>query len=507
MLRRLMKKRKAQTSTFTKHDYNDFLRYKIGITELNILPNSVEELKVILERVFDNSDDFSVRSMELPSGQKVFFYYVAGLIDADRMEEAVIRPIVNHGEKNPHEKLTHVGSLNYEVNYITVDSWPDLIQLCLQGHVICQISDQKPVVLSLEKLEKRSLSEPTTEQQVYGPKIGFIEDSRTNVGLVRRIIVDPRLKVKQFHVGSLTHTAVAVMYLEEYVDNEVLEEVLKKIPQYENDFLISSYALERSLIEHPNSLFPQFQKSERPDQVAYALSQGKIVIAINNSTFSLILPATMWSFYERSDDNDEGSPWHVFFIRMLRISSLIIATTFPALYVALVAFHPEMVPTTLALTMAESRNNIPFPAAIEAFIMMFALDVLVEASIRLPSFIGPTIGIVGGLVIGQSAVEAGIISSTMVIVIAFTAIAAFTSPSWELASSWRVIRYLFLLAASLLGMYGLTLAICVLAMHLCALTSMNKPFLSPMAPFNFREFINMIVRIKKKNSGVGEGRK
>ncbi len=487
----------------TKHDYYDFLSKKVGINEIDTLPTSGVELKKKLEKIFENSDDFRIRSIS-HQNQEVVFYYFEGIVDIDRLDSSVIQPLVRHMEGNEKERVRNIGEVVLGVNYHVPVNWAELVQLCLQGQVISHISGEVPMVLSLQKYEKRTLSEPTTEKQVFGPKAGFIEDSRTNVVLMRKVIQDPRLKVKEYQVGNMSHTAVSVLYLDEYVDKELLEQVQQKIQRFSKDHIFNSNTLAKSLIEYPMSMFPQVQKSERPDQAAYALSQGKVIIIVDNSTFCLILPTTLFSFYEKSDDNDEGSLWNLSFLRLLRISSLIVATTFPALYVALVAFHPEMIPTTLALTMAESRNNIPFPAAVEAFIMMFALDVLVESSIRLPSFIGQTIGIVGGLVIGQAAVEAGIISSTMIIVIAFTAIAAFTVPSWEMAGSWRIVRYILLLFASLLGLYGLTIGICLLLIHLCALTSFNKPYLSPMSPFNPKEFIDVFFRVRSKNKEVGD---
>ncbi len=233
-----------------------------------------------------------------------------------------------------------------------------------------------------------------------------------------------------------------------------------------------------------------------------ALGQGKLVLFIDNSAFCNIMPISLLSFYQPSDDNDQASTWNIFFIRFLRLASLVISIIMPSLYVALVAFHPELIPTTLAMTIVESRNNIPLPAALEAILMMFALDILVEASIRLPNIIGQTVGIVGGLVIGQAAVDAGIVSSIMVIVIALTAIASFTVPSWELASSWRLVRYCILIVSSFMGLYGMTLGLCVVLLHLCSIESFSKPYLTPLAPLNIRKLLDIFFRFSSRNSQV-----
>ncbi|WP_170885436.1 spore germination protein [Bacillus alkalicellulosilyticus] len=505
MLRKKMRQKQQQTKNneYVTPNYEDFLKQKIGITNLEEIPTSTEKVSSILETVFEHSIDFEERNINIPSGQKLTIYFFNSIINHERLQEGVVTPFISRIEHHKTEFISELGEVIYNIQYDTPTNWKDLIQNCLKGDVICHLSGIKPITIPLVQFEKRNLSEPTTEQQVYGPKVGFIEDSLANLSIVRKYFQDPRLKAQKFLLGSLSKTKTYLVYLDEYVDNDLLNDVVKKMSDIKTDNIITTMNLAQHLVEFPKSLFPQVKKTERPDQVAFALTQGKIVIFLDNSTFAIILPTTLWMFYETGDDNDEGSMWNLTFMRLLRISSMFIATLAPATYVALVAFHPELIPTTLALTVAESRNNIPFPAPAEAFLMMFALDVLVEASIRLPSFIGQTIGIVGGLVIGQSAVEAGIVSSAMVIVIAFTAISAFTAPSWELASSWRVIRYMLLFFAAFLGLYGLILGICLFTMHTSALTSFKKPYMSSLSPLNPREFFDVFVRnaIRKNDKG------
>jgi hypothetical protein len=323
--------------------------------------------------------------------------------------------------------------------------------------------------------------------------VGFIEDTETNIGMMRRFLSDPRLKVCQMEKGTLSHTNVAIMYLEEYVDPELLHTVQDRIKRLDIENLLDGAQLMKKIIEQPRSIFPQVYETERLDVASFALSQGKIVVFVDHSTFASILPITLFNLIEVSADNFR-IPWDLTFIRLLRFISMIVATLLPALYVSLVGFHPELLPTTLALTIAESRNNIPFPVFTEALFMIFALDILVEASIRLPSNVGQTIGIVGGLVMGQAAVEAGLVSTTMIIVSSATAISSFTLPTWQLISAWRLVRYFLLFFSALLGLYGLVLGVGLVVLHLCHLRSFSIPYLSPLSPFNRKEFMNMIFR-------------
>lgn len=497
--RRAENKKDEVTNGTHSLDMDHFLREKIEVKDLEYFPTDQDQLSNKLNKIFADCDDFVQRNITLPSGQNVTLLYFTAMVNEDLLQSGVIDPLVKRNIDKNKEELYRLEDQIFNLHINHPLDWKSLINDSLKGDVICHISGQSPVLLSLSTKEKRNLSDPTTEYQIYGPKIGFIEDSRTNVSILRRFIRDPRLKVKEFQLGSLSHTHVALLYLEEYVDPELLNIVKDRLHNIKEDNIVSSGQLANLIIDHPMSIFPQINKTERPDNASYALSQGKVVICLDNSTFVLILPSPQMRFFETSEDNFQ-QVWNMTFVRLLRFISLVSAAVLPALYVALVAFHPELLPTTLALTIAESRNNIPFPAAAEALIMMFALDVLVEASIRLPLFVGQTVAIVGGLVIGQAAVEAGIVSSTMIIVIAFTAIASFTTPSWEVASAWRLVRYFLVILAANLGLFGLSLGVALVMIHLAHLQSFARPYLSPFGPFNPREFLNILIKFLPKKT-------
>ncbi|MBU8906874.1 spore germination protein [Desertibacillus haloalkaliphilus] len=489
-----LEKIKQKAPHFEERDYDDFLEEKIGFKkEEQAFPMNPVQLEHILEKVLSDIDDFQKRVLSIPSGQHIIIFSMGGLVNQDLLYSTIVEPFIlriENGEQSPVNDLKQV---LYSAMIREPTSWKDLIQAILDGKAICHVEGMKPAVIPIETTEKRNISPPETEYQVYGPKSGFVEDFATNVALLRRFIRDPRFKAKQFEIGSLSHNKVAMLYLEEYADPDLCREVEKRIKSVETDTIIQAGHLGKKIKDSPMSVFPLTSQTERPDRAAFALSQGKVVIVVDNSTFVLYVPTTLIELYETSEENYD-LVWNTTFIRLLRLVCLFIATMLPSLYVALVGFHPELLPAKLALTMTESRSNIPLPAPAEALLMMFALDVLVESSIRLPSFVGQTIGIVGGIVIGTAAVEAGIVSSLMIIIVSITAIASFTVPTWSLALAWRIVRYGFLMITSILGIYGLMLGVILVTIHLCHLQSFGKPYLSPLSPLNAKQFYDVFIR-------------
>ncbi|TYS54406.1 spore germination protein [Sutcliffiella horikoshii] len=475
-----------QLQSVMKPNYEEYLKKKIQVDDTTI-PNDQTSFQEIIKHVFEDVGDFQVRYIPKNDELGLYVYYISGITDVTKLEEQLLL------SDELEIAVLKENIRNYD--YYEADSWKSCIQGCLEGHVIIHLPGEVPFLVNYVKKEQRTVTEPTTQYQVYGPKIGFIEDSRTNISLIRKLIKDPRLKLKEFTVGTLSHTHVGLLYLEEYVDTDLLELVTSRLESLTMEQLNDGGEIAKKIVDYPMSIFPQVYETERPDYTSIALGQGKIVLVVDNSTFCVVLPATLFNLIEISPDNFRMALDNTF-IRLLRIVSILVATILPALYVALVGYHPELLPTTLALTIADSRNNIPFPIYLEAIMMIFALDVLVEASLRLPSFVGQTIGIVGGLVVGQAAVEAGLVSNTMIIVSASTAITSFTLPTWHLISSWRIARYLLIMMSSLLGIFGLTIGIAYLTFCLCNLSSFGKPYLSPATPLNPKELWNLFFRLK-----------
>ncbi|MCL6593928.1 MAG: spore germination protein, partial [Alicyclobacillus sp.] len=309
----------------------------------------------------------------------------------------------------------------------------------------------------------------------------FTESFRANTGLVRAQLRCKDLVTEMLSVGRLAPTDVAVMYIKGVVNPKLVEEVKRRIEAIDVDFLPDSGGLEQMIEDNPKSMVPTILSTERPDRVAHMLMEGHVAIFVGNSPFVLAVPTVFWTLLQSPEDAYLRYPFGTF-LRVLRLLALGLALLMPALYVSITNYHPEMIPTDLMLAIAGSREQVPFPVIAEILMMEFSIELIREAGIRIPSVIGPTIGIVGALIIGQAAVQAGIVSPLLVIVIAVTALASFAIPNYNLAFGVRVMRFVFLLVAAMFGFYGLTLALCVVLTRLAVQKSFGVPLLAPVAP-------------------------
>jgi spore germination protein len=324
------------------------------------------------------------------------------------------------------------------------------------------------------------VSKAESEKVMRGSREGFTESEKTNVALIRKRLRDPRMKVKEQQIGVRSHTMTALVYMEDLVYPELLEQIQQRMNAYEIDGILDSGMLEQLTEEYWLSPFPQFQTTERPDRAAAAVLEGRIVLVTDHSPEVLLFPTDYNSFFQTSDD------WYrrfeeATFARILRFAAAILSMCFPAIYVAVTTWHTGLLPTNLALSLAEARKGVPFPSAGEVLLMEGSFELIREAGVRLPGAIGNTIGIVGGLIIGQSAVAANLVSPIVVIVVAFTALCSFAIPNEELAAAFRLLKYGCLLMGAWLGMYGVLLSCLWVLIHLSHLSSFGIPYLMPYA--------------------------
>lgn len=327
----------------------------------------------------------------------------------------------------------------------------------------------------------RSIEEPTSQTIIRGPKEGFSEKVNSNILLIRKRIKNPSLRLDTLHIGSITKTAVHLMYINKIAKAEIVSEVKSRLNKIEIDGILESGYIEEMIKDDRYSIFPTMLSSEKPDSVAAALLEGKVAILVDGSPFVLTVPAIMFDFLQVSEDY-----YHHFIvaslIRLVRYTAFFLTLVVPSVYVALSTFHQEVIPTQLLISLAAQREGVPFPALAEAFIMESTFEILREAGIRMPRAIGPAISIVGALVIGQAAVEAGIISAAMVIVVAITAISSFAIPNYEMSNAVRVLRFVLMFFAGALGLYGVFMCMIILVLHLCKIKSLTVPYLYPVAP-------------------------
>ncbi|SIT72307.1 spore germination protein [Edaphobacillus lindanitolerans] len=340
------------------------------------------------------------------------------------------------------------------------------------------------LVIPNRKWAERAVTEPNSQTVVRGPRDSFSENIRVNSALIRRRVKDPNLWNESRKIGTRTETNVELMYIHGLIEERVLDELRKRLDLIEIDGILESGYIEEFIQDTDYTMFPTIYNTERPDAVAANLLEGRIAILVDGSPFVLIVPALFTQFFQSSEDYYQRVLFSSF-IRILRYVSFGIAMLLPAFYIAITTFHPNMLPPPLLISLAAQREGVPFPAFIEALIMELAFEILREAGLRMPRNVGSAISIVGAMVIGTAAVEAGIISAAMVIVVSLTAIANFVSPVYDLGFTVRMLRFGFMILAGCFGFYGIMIGLIVTILHLCSLRSFGVPYMSPLSPFNW----------------------
>ena len=467
------------------------------------ISKNLEKNIAVIENAFQYCGDIVKRRFFVGEKKEIAVYmvYTDNIVNGSAIEESILTNIMNRCRIDG-KKEGMLKRLNEEVIAIgemtEVKTFQEIFDAVLLGDTIL-LMDGNDIALqaSTKGFPSRGVSEAKTEVVVQGPKDAFTEIGATNIVLIRRRIRDTKLKVKRTKVGKRSKTDVAILYIEDIVRKEILQEVENRINQIDIDVILDSGYIDQLLENRWLSPFPQLQMTERPDKASSALLEGRVVIVIDNTPFVVIAPATLNVFFQAAEDYYDR--WEIMsFIRLIRYCAGFLAVALPGLYIALTVFHPSMIPTNLALKIAETRQNIAFPAVGEILIMELAFELLREAGIRLPSPVSSTIGIVGGIIIGQPAVEAGIVSPSVVIVSALTGICTFVIPNIALVSGLRLTKYIVLLFSAILGLYGFWLALILMLIHMASLKSFHIPFLYPFCSAsvnNYNDLEDSIFRL------------
>jgi spore germination protein KA len=340
--------------------------------------------------------------------------------------------------------------------------------------------------------QTRSISEPTNENVIKGPKEAFVESASVNRSLIRKQIKDHRLMTESVSIGEKTIIEVDIVYLKGVASPELVNDVKKRLQGINSDLVQSLSILEQFMELRSYSLIPSALLTERPDRACSFIHEGHIVLLMDNDPLAMVVPITFWSLFQTSEDMHLRWAYGNF-IRLIRLFAMFVALLTPSIYIAVSTFHEEMLPTDLLLAIAATRERVPFPALIEVLIMETTFELVREAGIRIPKTIGPTIGIVGALILGQAAVEANIISPILVIVVALTGLSSFAIPEISFNFSVRITRFFILLTASFMGFYGIAVALTIILAYLASFESYGVPFLSPLAP-HYRSSKDLVFR-------------
>ncbi|RED64637.1 spore germination protein [Cohnella lupini] len=374
--------------------------------------------------------------------------------------------------------------------------WSVIDQRILQGNVVIFLEGwDKAVCYEAKDMETRQVTEPETEPVVQGPREGTVENLLKNIGMIRTRIQSPALKIEAFKSGGYSNTTINYMYIQGVVDPELLKEFKLRINKIGPGEILDPSYIEELIEDYPLSPFPQFRYTERTDVAAAALLNGKILVLSQGSGSILVCPGLFFEFLQSSEDYYQRVLVSNF-IRWLRLVALLIAISLPSIYIAMSTFHTELIPTVLLLAIIDSREGIPFGAFMEAVIMVFFFELLKEAGIRLPRPVGSAVSIVGALVIGEAAINAGIASPIMVVVVSLTGIASFSLPQYNLSIALRLIQFPLMALSAMLGGFGILLGYLFIWLHLVNLTSLNVPYLTTIAPWKPRQFRDTLIRTK-----------
>ncbi len=375
------------------------------------------------------------------------------------------------------------------------DDWSSMMKQLLMGDTIILLEGcEKAIACGTRGGETRAVSEPTTQTVVRGPKEGFVESLFTNISLVRRRIKSSDLTLEMFQVGSTSLTNVAMLYMKNIANPRVVDEVRKRVESINIDAIFESGMVEEMIQENHFTPFPTIFNTERPDTISSNIMEGRVALIIDGNPFVLVMPTIFAQFFQNSSDYEERYDMATV-VRLIRYISFIILILGPSLYIALTTYHYEMIPTPLLISILAQRESVPFPAFLEALILEVTFEILREAGIRMPRAGGQTVSVIGALVLGQAAVEAGIVTPLLTIVVALTGIASFAIPAYNMAVAGRLCRFIFMILSASMGLYGITLGLIALIAHMNSLSSFGVPYMAPFSPFVLESQKDAVLRL------------
>jgi len=454
-----------------------------------------------LRQVLGADSDLVVRSFKVYGIHDAAILFFPSMVDQNHIQDHVLKPLMS--------TLSDLAILPGKLTDLPEFIWHNTVHVTqgsrtsdmstlpaflVKGNVVLLIDGMdQALYFNMRKVEHRGIEQPQTEQVIRGSREGFIENLESNLSLLRYRLQTPDFRVHTRPIGARTRSQVAVCYIEGIANEGLVDKVETRLSAIHTDSIIDAGYIEQFIEDQPLSPFPQIQPTERPDKATAALLEGRVIILVDGSPFSLIVPALFNQFFQTVDDYTErfivGS-----LIRLIRLVALIFSLFFPALYVSIISFNPELLPTEFAVAISGGRAGVPFPAVLEVFIMEVFMEVLREATIRLPQMIGGALSIVGVLVIGQAAVSAGLASPTTVVVVAITTIGSFATPAYNAALALRMLRFPLILLAGFFGLYGVMIGTILIFNHLLYLESFGVPYMTPFVPTKWKDMKDSLAR-------------
>ena len=442
-----------------------------------------------IREIVSPSDDIYIKEFTITAlGLRAAIVFVEDMTDEDSISQNILSQLVsptlseNCIEDNQLMECIRASLTASAVNVAT--DMAEIIKRLLSGDTVLFVdTNAAAIIITTRKLEKKAISEPAGETSIRGSRVAFTDDLGVNITLLRRHLVNPNFIVKKMAIGVRSEINVALVYFRGIANPNLVYQAEQRLKRLKVDVIGSSGLVENLINDHPFSPFPTIYATERPDKISAGMMDGRIAIMIDGTPFVLLAPATFGDFMQAGDDYYEN--WVVgSLLRVTRYLAAFFTMTTPAIYVAFTTFHPGLIPTPLTLTIAAAHLGVPFPALLEAIVMEVVLEILQEAGVRMPKTIGPAVSIVGGLVLGDAAVRAGLISAPIVVVISFTAIVSFAVGNYRISLPLRFFRVPLMFAASVLGIFGVVMGLVAIIVHLSMLESFGEPYLAPFTPKN-----------------------
>jgi spore germination protein KA len=472
-----------------------------SVCEYQTVEKHIDNNIITIKKLLEKNDDVVFREFEMFINKpvKVFLCYISTLSKSEYINQYVAKPLLEPNYTSKYKSVSEESILQIVKNnlldvggLLEITIVDDVLNSILSGKAALFIDGYDTVlIIEAQGFASRNVTEPDTESVVRGPREGFTENIEVNTGLIRRKIINPNLFFEKFTLGKQTHTKIRIAYIDGIANKKIVEEVKSRLQKIDIDSILESGYIEQLIEDHPKSIFPTVGNSEKPDIIAAKLLEGKVAILCDGTPFVLSVPYLFIENLQISEDY-YSRPYFASTIRLLRLLALFLTVTTPAFYVSLTSYHHAMIPTVLLTSMAAAEEAVPFPVLIETLVIGTAFEILREAGVRLPRPVGSAISIVGALIIGEGAVQAGLVSAPMVIAMALTGISSFIVPA--INDAVVLSRLFFVLLAGILGLYGVLIGFLIILAHMCSLRSFGVSYLTPHAPIILREWKDTLIR-------------
>lgn len=476
-----------------------------------LVSSDIEENEAYIRKRFSVplNNDFVIRKLRLRHGRRAFIVFIEGMVSTDNVDSNIIKslqelPYFIDDDIYKYEDEISERFISHNQAMIT-DSMDIIAEEVNFGAAAVFVDGfGKAFSIDIRSWSSRSITKPENEQSIYGPQEAFSEMLRTNTALIRKIIKTEKLIAEGVKIGTVSKTRGVLLYINDIANKNIVNEARRRIKSITMDYVISIDEVEMMIEEKTFGITTQMLKTERPDRVARALTEGKVALILNGSPMALVFPISIFELSHAASDDYMRVPY-ANMSRIIRLITTFASMLLPGLYLATTLYHQEVIPTYLLYSISASRENVPFPSVIELILMDISFEMIREAGLRMPGPIGSTLGIVGGLILGQAAVSAKIVSPIMIIVIALTGIGSFATPDYSLGWSYRILRLIFIAIGALSGFYGIAAGIVIYSLLLGSRRSFGVPFIAPLPKVENNStgssiFVNPIWRRERRPS-------